>query len=306
MPWWGWHACPLAPRNWCLGGFNTPFCLKKSLGNSWTSSFLSLKCWRTSGKWLKWTCTYCGLGMFTSFFSHMFDALQPSILCTEASNWPGRHKSRSHHLFGEWLWHHHSEAGEPSISIGNRGHIYAHTDSIYIYVCIYIYVYICVYIYTDYIPYSKQRKNRNLKIWCKYHLHTSTPSWKHVCIFFYIATFCSAKLLEKAMERWYVQWQCASTCVTFDIIWCGSFGSLCLIHVRGLVLNPCEVFLQLFRGGFAKPPKRPGVSQASLLGEVRAGISAIVARRGQEMAVWTVWVKQNRDLIIKNMGFNMI
>ena len=238
--------------------------------------------------------------MFTSFFPHIFNALQPSIRCTEASNWPGGHKSRSHHLFGEWLWQHHSEAGWWTIHIYWKSGPHICTHTVYIYICAYMCIYVYVYIYTDYIPYSKQRKIRNLEIWCKYHLHMSTPSWKHVCILFYIATFCSAKLLEKAMERWYVQWrqwQCASTFVTFDIIWCvfGSFGSLCLIHVRGLVLNPCdcEVFLQLFRGGFAKPPKRPGVSQASLLGEVRAGIGAIVARRGQQMTVWTVWVKQN-------------
>jgi hypothetical protein len=224
------------------------------------------------------------LGMFTSFFSHIFNALQPSIRCTEASNWPGGHKSRSHHLFGEWLWQHHSEAGWWTIHIYWKSgpHICTHTD-----------IYIILYIY--YIPYSKQRKFRNLEIWCITYTCPHHPG----------NTFAScsilrpfAKLLEKAMERWYVQWrqwQCASTFVTFDIIWCvfGSFGSLCLIHVRGLVLNPCEVFLQLFRGGFAKPPKRPGVSQASLLGEVRAGIGAIVARRGQQMTVWTVWVKQN-------------
>ena len=295
MPWWGWHACPLAPRNWCLGGFNTPFCLKKSLGNSWTSSFLSLKCWRTSGKWLKWTCTYCGLGMFTSFFLTCLTHCSPLFFAQKPQT-DQAGTSRDHTISLE------NGCGTITVRLVNHpylleiGATYMHTQIEYIYM---IYIYI--------IPYSKQKKKSKPEN-MMYHLHMSTPSWKHVCIFFYIATFCSAKLLEKAMERWYVQWQCecASTCVTFDIIWCGSFGSLCLIHVRGLVLNPCEVFLQLFRGGFAKPPKRPGVSQASLLGEVRAGISAIVARRGQEMAVWTVWVKQNRDLIIKNMGFNMI
>ena len=181
MPWWGWHACPLAPRNWCLGGFNTPFCLKKSLGNSWASSFLSLKCWRTSGKWLKWTCTYCGLGMFTSFFSHIFNALQPSIRCTEASNWPGGHKSRSHHLFGEWLWQHHSEAGWWTIHIYWKSgpHICTHTD-------IYIYIYNIIYILYTILQTEKNSKPGNMM----YHLHMSTPSWKHVCILFYIATFC--------------------------------------------------------------------------------------------------------------------
>ena len=90
-------------------------------------------------------------------------------------------------------------------------------------------------------------------------------------------------------------------CIRFCLVPFISFFSLCLplIHPLsrkiqwGLVLNR-QVFLQLFRGGFAEPPKRPGVSQASLLGKVCSGLGATVARRGQQKMT---------DVGSKNDGF---
>ena len=159
MPWWGWHACPLAPRNWCLGGFNTPFCLKKSLGNSWTSSFLSLKCWRTSGKWLKWTCTYCGLGMFTSFFSSHFwhiaalYSLHRSLKLTR----------RAQVAITPSLWRMAVAPSQWGRLVNHPylleiGATYMHTQIVYIYIYVHICVYMCMYIYIPIIYHTPNRE----------------------------------------------------------------------------------------------------------------------------------------------------
>ena len=161
MPWWGWHACPLAPRNWCLGGFNTPFCLKKSLGNSWTSSFLSLKCWRTSGKWLKWTCTYCGLGMFTSFFSSHFwriaalYSLHRSLKLTR----------RAQVAITPSLWRMAVAPSQWGRLVNHPylleiGATYMHTQIVYIYVHICVYMCMYIYIYRLYTILQTEKKSK--------------------------------------------------------------------------------------------------------------------------------------------------
>ena len=143
MPWWGWHACQLAPRNWCLAEHHSV------LVRFFSFSFLSLKVlanlWQVTQIYSNWICidfyvityiyiyirtrNYCGLGICrSSFLTHC-----SPIFFAQAGT------SRDHTIS--------LENGCGTITVRPAWwtiNTFTHTHII---VCNYIYIYIYIFVY---------------------------------------------------------------------------------------------------------------------------------------------------------------